>query len=244
MDPRFQDYGYAVCKHIRHATGKELEAIRKELADHMEDHAQTLIDGGFPEDYAYRVALESMGEAETVGQELNKEYPLRWVALATIFNIILVVLILSLVILSNYWNPNHLGHTLEARTDPISGHKYIPTGEIYPLEFRQELPGGTVLYLYGVARDDKGQVWVYTVSYPKNPLKRTINRHPELTFTYGSIDTSTYAWQETNSSGNCPRAAYTRYCLDEVKAGDVLTAHYDHFGFSFDWEIPWEEASP
>jgi len=65
MDPRFTEYGAAVCAFVRHATAKEKAAIRKELADHMEDHAQALIDGGFPEDHAARVALESMGDPET-----------------------------------------------------------------------------------------------------------------------------------------------------------------------------------
>ncbi|MBQ5584330.1 MAG: hypothetical protein IIU74_06290, partial [Ruminiclostridium sp.] len=82
MDLRFLEYGTAVCAYVRHATAAEKAAIRKELADHMEDHAQALIDGGFPEDHAVRVALESMGEAETVGRELDKEYPLRWLVLS------------------------------------------------------------------------------------------------------------------------------------------------------------------
>ena len=242
----FEEYGYAVCKHIRHATGKELESIRKELADHMEDHAQALIDGGFPEDHAIQIALESMGEAEAVGRELDKEYPRRWGVLVTVFQIMLLLLGTNLLIFSGTYLPNHLGHTLEARFSPMSGHSYIPThaGEIYPLDVRQELPGGTILYLYGVARNDDGQVWVYTVSYPKNPFQNTINNSPNLVFTYGNTDTGTFAWQNVNVGSNGARDAYYRYCLDEVQEGDTLTAHYDHFGFSFHWEIPWEEASP
>ena len=242
----FDDYGNAVCTFVRHATAKEKEAIRKELADHMEDHALALMDGGYPEDHATRVALASMGDPETVGRELDKEYPFHWLALATILKILLVVLILYLVLFSAGWNATALWRTWEARTDPMSGHSYIPThaGEIYPLDLRQELPGGTVLCVYGVARNDNGQVWVYTVSYPKNPLQNAMNPSVNLTFTYGDTDTSTFAWQNVNVGSNGARDAYHRYCLQEVQAGDVLTAHYDHYGFSFAWEIPWEEASP
>ena len=78
----FDDYGNAVCTFVRHATAKEKEAIRKELADHMEDHALALMDGGYPEDHATRVALASMGDPETVGRELDKAYPLRWLVLS------------------------------------------------------------------------------------------------------------------------------------------------------------------
>jgi len=246
MDPRFLDYGTAVCRYVRHATAKEKASIRKELADHMEDHAQALIDGGFPEDHATRVALESMGDPETVGRELDKEYPRRWGVLVTVFQIMLLLLGTNLLIFSGYYLPNYLGHTLEARFDPMSGHSYIPThaGDIYPLDLRQELPGGTVLYVYGVARNDKDQVWVYTVSYPKNPFQNDMNPSVNLTFTYGDTDTSTFAWQNVNVGSNGARDAYYRYCLQEVREGDILTAHYDHYGSSFAWEIPWEEASP
>ena len=246
MDPRFTEYGAAVCTFVRHATAKEKEAIRKELADHMEDHAQALIDGGFPEDHAYRVAVESMGDPEAVGRELDKEYPRRWGVLVTVFQIMLLLLGTNLLIFSGYYLPNYLGHTLEARFDPMSGHSYIPThaGDVYPLDLRQELPGGTVLYVYGVARNDKDQVWVYTVSYPQNPFQNTINNSANLTFTYGSTDTSHNAWQDVDSSYVTPRACYHRYGLHEVMEGDVLTAHYDHYGTTFDVTIPWEEASP
>ena len=246
MDLRFLEYGTAVCAYVRHATAAEKAAIRKELADHMEDHAQALIDGGFPEDHAVRVALESMGEAEAVGRELDKEYPRRWGVLVTVFQIMLLLLGTYLLIFSGIYLPNHLGQTLEARLNPMGGHSYIPThaGDIYPLDIRQELPGGTVLYLYGVARNEDGQVWIYTVSYPKNPFQNTINNSANLTFTYGNTDTGGFGWQDIDSSYVSTRACYYRYGLHEVMEGDILTAHYDHYGTTFDVTIPWEEASP
>ena len=224
MDPRFKEYGTAVCTFVRHATAKEKEAIRKELADHMEDHAQVLIDGGFPEDHAIQIALESMGEAETVGRELNKEYPRRWGILVTVFQIMLLLLGTYLLIFSGIYLPNHLGQTLEARLNPMGGHSYIPThaGDIYPLDIRQELPGGTVLYLYGVARNEDGQVWIYTVSYPKNPFQNTINNSANLTFTYGNTDTGGFSWQDIDSSYVSTRACYYRYGLHEVTEGDEI----------------------
>jgi hypothetical protein len=246
MDPRFTEYGAAVCTYIRHATAKEKEAIRKELSDHMEDHAQALIDGGFPEDHAIQIALESMGEAETIGRELNKEYPRHWGVLVTVFQIMLLLLGTYLLIFSGIYLPNHLGQTLEARLNPMGGHSYIPThaGDIYPLDIRQELPGGTILSLYGVARNEDGQVWIYTVSYPKNPFQNTINNSANLTFTYGNTDTGGFGWQDIDSSYVSTRACYYRYGLHEVMEGDILTAHYDHYGTTFDVTIPWEEASP
>ena len=71
----FDDYGNAVCTFVRHATAKEKEAIRKELADHMEDHAQALMDGGYPEDHAVRAALESMGIRRSLAGSWTRSIP-------------------------------------------------------------------------------------------------------------------------------------------------------------------------
>jgi len=157
----------------------------------------------------------------------------------------LLLLGTNLLIFSGYYLPNYLGHTLEARFDPMNGHSYIPThaGDIYPLDVRQELPGGTVLYLYGVARNDDDCVWVYTVSYPKNPFQKVMNTSANLIFSYGDTDTSGLDWLNVEGDYS-PRASYHRYCIQDVREGDILTAHYDHYGTTFDVTIPWEEASP
>ena len=53
-----------------------------------------------------------------------------------------------------------------------------------------------------------------------------------------------FGWQDIDSSYVSTRACYYRYGLHEVMEGDILTAHYDHYGTTFDVTIPWEEASP
>lgn len=52
MDTRFETYGQMVCHYIRHATGREKQEIQTELAAHMEDHAQALMDAGYDEAHA------------------------------------------------------------------------------------------------------------------------------------------------------------------------------------------------
>lgn len=71
MDKRFQHYGETVCQFVSHATSKEKAAIRAELAAHMEDHAQALMDAGYDEDHARNAALTAMGDPEAVGRALN-----------------------------------------------------------------------------------------------------------------------------------------------------------------------------
>lgn len=61
MDPRFQDYGKAVCQHLRHATGREKKSVQAELAAHLEDHAQALREAGYEEEQARQAALDAMG---------------------------------------------------------------------------------------------------------------------------------------------------------------------------------------
>ncbi|MBR3752908.1 MAG: hypothetical protein IKK50_07240 [Ruminiclostridium sp.] len=244
MDPRFTEYGAAVCTFVRHATAKEKEAIRKELADHMADHAQALMDGGYPEDHAARVALESMGDPETVGRALDKEYPLRWLVLSRI--LIGVVALLSLFYLMYLPLLGDLPEAIYARLDPEKGDQYEELHESFqPLDIRWELPGETILRFYGVTlqgANDQYTATVYASFYPKNPLSRHWNHVNILGFSY-TLNGVEYPYHSSYGSGGY---MYYQYAVDGLPEGCSLTAHYDRFGTYLETEIPldWEVASP
>lgn len=233
MDPRFTEYGVAVCAYIRHATAKEKEAIRKELADHMEDHAQALIDGGFPEDHAIQIAVESMGEAETVGRELDKEYPLRWLVLSRLALLPLIWIIAASLLLT----PASLGwlyNNLQSHYFPMT---LVETqrAEMTPLDIRKDLPGGVVLSVYGVGTfppsGDSYTVCVGVTGYNKNPFLATDFADFAITFSHGGEEG--YAGFD-----------YGVYQIPSMTYGESLTLHFDHYGTSFDLDIPipWEEV--
>ena len=233
MDLRFLEYGTAVCAYVRHATAAEKAAIRKELADHMEDHAQALIDGGFPEDHAIQIALESMGEAETVGRELDKEYPLRWLVLSRLALLPLIWILAASLLLT----PASLGWLY----DNLQSH-YFPMTlvenerlDMIPLDIRKDLPGGAVLSVYGIGAfppsKDSYTVCVGITGYNKNPFLYTEFADFAITFSHG---------------GNTEYGGYADgvYQISGMTYGESLTLHFDHYGTSFDLDIPipWEEV--
>lgn len=96
MDQRFDRYGQAVCQYIRHATGREKQAIQAELSAHMEDHAQSLADAGYPKTYARQLAVEAMGDPEEIGRELDRAYPRIWLVFPRAAAVVVVALALLL----------------------------------------------------------------------------------------------------------------------------------------------------
>lgn len=240
----FDDYGQAVCRYVRHATEKEQAAIRKELTDHMEDHALALMNAGYDEAHAVRAALASMGEAEVVGRELNKEYPLRWLILSRI--LIVVVTLLGIYYLMFTPLLSNLPETLYARLGPAKGDQYSVVHDSFqPLDIRWELPGETILRFYGVTLqggDGQYTATVYTSFYPKNPLSQDWQDVSRLGFSYtlDGVETPHY------SSGGEGGYMYYRHAVTGLPEGCSLTVHYDQFGTSFQTEIPlnWEVASP
>lgn len=246
MSHPFDDYGKTVCTFVRHATTGEKEAIRQELADHMEDHAAALMDAGYDEEHAQRVAVEAMGDAEEVGRALNKEYPLRWLVLHRTV-LVLLVITFALLLIDSPLSFYVIGNNLSARIAPeqSSWHpRDIPP--VNPLSLQHELPGHGVLSVYGTALQPSGgqyTAYVCTVVYNKSPFQNMGTFQNDVTFTSGSGSPAHLA---DRGGGGGMGALYTSYTLSGIAPEDTLSVHYDHYGYSFDLEIPlpWEEVSP
>ena len=250
MHESFYQYTHAVSKYVRHATGKEKAALRRELSDHMEDHALALMDGGFSEDHACRVALESMGDPETVGRALNKEYPLRWLLLSWLVWLAVLAMALVLVLTLSTDLQGATG-SLEARYSPSADHPSfsIPGAKPVPLDLTETLPNGDVIHFYAAAVEEKekyaGQGYLghlYAVTYNRNPL-----RDP---FYYASmLDLSTTTPKEDLLINHVPsfqgNATYYHWVIYFVHPTEPVTVQYDRHGTSFTLEIPlpWEEVS-
>ncbi|MBQ9852945.1 MAG: hypothetical protein IJO37_08555 [Ruminiclostridium sp.] len=245
MHKRFDEYTHAVAQYVRHATGKEKANLRKELEDHMADHAQALLDGGFPEDHAYRVAVESMGDPAEVGKALNKEYPLRWLVLSRLF---LVLALLTTGLLLQVF-PGGLYNSMIARTDPVHSGFHsanLDENQLTYTDIKAEFPNGDILWVYATAvtwDDTYGYTGhIYTSSYNKNPLRDPLYTTYALTYTLkGTEEAFLHAG---GGGGSSYGAAYMRQSFDGLPMGSTLLAHYDRHGTSFTIEIPlpWEEV--
>ena len=251
MHESFHQYTHNVARYVHHATGKEKAAIRKELTDHMDDHAQALMDGGFDEAHAIRVAVDSMGDPAEVGKALNKEYPLIWLLLSRLVWLAVLVVALLLVLALSHGLKGAAG-SLEARQAPMEHHQAevkLPDAELVTLDLTQAFPNGDVIHFYAAAVEenekyiDRGYLGhLFAVSYNKNPL-RTPLAYPYI------MDTSPPSQQEErlvtlegSSHGN---AQYHHWVLYVLQPEEIVMVQYDRFGTSFTLEVPmpWEEVS-
>ena len=101
------DYLAAVTAELTHLTSAERDAVRGELAAHIEDHAEALCGLGYAADEAETRATEQMGDPAQVGRDIAKLYRPFWLwveraALALI--VFLVIELLGSVMLYNAWN--------------------------------------------------------------------------------------------------------------------------------------------
>ena len=100
MDRR--EYTDTVLSALHHVTRRERDAIRWELAGHMEDHMEGLLELGYSPELAEERTLSAMGDPKEVGRELNRQYPLRWLVIGRMA--MAAVLVFALVAAGPVWN--------------------------------------------------------------------------------------------------------------------------------------------
>ena len=246
MDPRFLTYGEEVCRQVRHATRKEKAGIRKELADHLTDHAEALTAAGYDAQAAQNLALEAMGDPVQVGRTLNRVYPLSWLVLARgLLAAAVVCLLLAVSCGSN------VVHTFaawwEAKYAPLETYQSSTTlaeaGEgtlvLTPLEQTAELPGGSILRFYGLGTapvpgtPDRMTVYLCAVCYHRTPFVQGAYP-PELTFACDGVS-APVAWRSVSTSS---AAYYLTYPVTVPQGAQELTVSYDHYGTRFCQTIP------
>ena len=243
----FEQYGLEVCKFVRHATKTERSAICRELTDHLEDHQEALLAAGCSTQDAKRMSLEAMGDAEEIGRALNKQYPLRWLVLARLGIVLVLVLAVLLVFHSSLFWPFLCN--LQARTDPA---RYFQSSEtMLPLDRRWELPGGNILRLYGTdVQPVVGggyRASVYTVVYHKNPFREVgypnIDLSPEKP---QPSDPPTLIRMSGASGYNNQGISQITYDLLLEQAYDPVWLYCNNYDTFFDLELPlpWEVIEP
>ena len=263
MDPPFRvytqqvSYVQAVCACLRHATPKEKDAVAQELQDHLADHADALVEAGWDPEQAQAHALEAMGEAQEVGQALDREFPLRWLVLS---RMALAALILSVAVALPFLFPAVAGAagSLQARWDPSSyaAAHFDDLPHFVPLDVQWEVSDGTVLSLYGVGvrgLSQKGyySADLYTVLYHKNPFRSSPQLLGELWVTTQGTEEDLFVPFPTGLplSGTTHQNYNATYSVIEASgdfAGQDITLHYQYLDTSFalDISLPWEEVLP
>lgn len=246
----FTTYTKTVCALLRHATWQEKEAVQQELEDHLTDHAEALVESGWDEAHATQHALDAMGDPETVGEELNKAFPLRWLVfsrLAFWAMILVVVLVLWSFVPVFVGLPDRIQAQFAPDHTTYLGNS-IPN--FVPLKEKQVFSGGTVLSVYGMGiepcQGKAGYYYVYltAVYYHQNPFRAP-------SWTYGPLRfTSSKGGEEltffSSSNGHYHGTLYFAFQVVVPPTDRTLTFHYSSMGtdYTFDFTPPWEEVLP
>ena len=100
-----KEYCDRVLAQVGRLTADEANDLRNELAGHIEDHAEALVEHGYTEDAAYGRAVALMGNPEETGRALCAQYGGWWLVIvqraARILTAVLCVMIAGLIVKSS-----------------------------------------------------------------------------------------------------------------------------------------------
>ena len=100
-----KEYCDRVLAQVGRLTSDEANDLRNDLAGHIEDHAEALVEHGYTEDAAYGRAVALMGDPEETGRALRRCYRGWWLVIvqraARILTALLCVLIAGLIVKSS-----------------------------------------------------------------------------------------------------------------------------------------------
>ncbi|WP_298034644.1 permease prefix domain 1-containing protein [uncultured Dysosmobacter sp.] len=248
-----REYTARVLICLRRVTRQEREAIQAEIDGHMEDHICALLGLGYPPELAEERTLALMGDPAEVGQELNRQYPFRWLAVK--WGAIVLMLALALlvarpawtwagVVSDNLWNRFAPTHQLDLRELSLEGYvdgKYVRiASDVAEVDLRQT-DGGVTMRVYQAGLEvplaPKTEAWVSVCLYSENPFGET----PQI---YGDVIdmTGPLGREVTCTFFSGVKRSFT--VRGQVRRGEELRFTYEQYGHRFDFSVPlpWGEA--
>ena len=250
------EYVERVLSVMRHVTPSEREAIRAELAAHIEDHICDLLELDYDETLAEERTMALMGDPEEVGRELDKQYPVFWLVVKRAAMVLVLVLTLTLLMRVE-WNYVKTNLAYQFWPALVLDHE----GTIY--EFLEDHPenirvtaGNTVIRVSAVAiyKMGPGRPIYTTATLPENPL----NIDPENQYV-AAVEICGYpaSWLDVAREPYCPWVSVwgesdawfttgglsSYVVLIPVEPWETkLTATYQGYGHDLSFTIPlnWE----
>lgn len=236
MKDNYNFFCERVCSYIDHATGKELEQVEKELRDHLEDHAQALIDIGRSPEEAEVAAILAMGDPEDIGREMNRQFPFIWLFLSRATAVIAIILALMLLspMRDMYYR---VSESLQARNSPMEF--FGEYGD--PIDIRAELPENDIAYFYSSKVELFGgtdyRAIIGLTVYDKSPFGRV--SRDALDF---SLELEDGFALPSGGSYMGYSVHHKRILIDVEKGQETLELCYNRLGNEIRVEIPlsWE----
>ncbi len=222
MDRR--EYCRQLTQELRHLTPNEVAAVRQELWDHMEDHAEMLRDAGYDESEAESRAVEAMGDPVETGREIDKQYPAIWLWLSRLAVAVIVVVCISGVI--NLFGLYTAAESLAIRMNP---YREVDIPMEARIDYKMEI-GSDIVHFIGIqdyVPGERGQVRLYMNIYDKS-IFRPIDQNLEQKLTY-LTNTGEFSAISGGGSSN-ERVSHYRRTLEITEQDTFLTVVYDHYG--------------
>lgn len=238
----YDSYCKQVCSVLKKATQKEKTALSEELLDHMESHAEALIELGWDPEEARTYAIQAMGDAETVGRQYDEKLSSFWLWCGCVARIVLILLMGWILTFPVWGKGINVYYNLEARLEAarytISAQREENPSMWRPLDVEIPLEHDVLRFYCGelIYNEDRElySVGIRGVSYAKNPFRLA---GPWL----GYVEIEGFRSTGGGSSGACQ----SRNWWGQVQMGQeyvVLTIKRESTGTDIRVEVPlpWE----
>ncbi len=243
------EYCDRVLAQVGRLTADEANDLRNELAGHIEDHAEALVEHGYTEDAAYGRAVALMGDPEETGRALCAQYGGWW--LVIVQRIAIFVTIVACV--QGFFMLLMLGGVYESireRVSPavnsISWEELDGAADLH----ERILVGDDIVQLnrieYGV-REGERQAVLWVSSYDRIPGRKVYERLIE-TMSLQSERGETMYGEDSIRYSSCWGSSGSLYVHSgqhtvPLEVGDTyVTFVYDRFGERIETRIELPEG--
>lgn len=244
-----KEYCDRVLAQVGRLTNDEADNLRNELAGHIEDHAEALVERGYTEEDAVARAVELMGDPEETGKALREQYRHFW--LVIVQRIAIFVTIVSCV-QGFFMLPMLSGvyESLRERVNPtVNSISWEELDGAADLRERIAV-GNDIVQLnrieYGV-REGERQAVLWASVYDRVPGGKVYENLLETLVLENERGESMYPWLDGNyrSCTSSRGSLYVHYGLHTVplEEGDTyVTFVYDRFGERIETRIELPEG--
>ena len=248
------EYCDRVLAQVGRLTSDEANDLRNELAGHIEDHAEALVEHGYTEEDAAARTVELMGDPEETGRALREQYRHFW--LVIVQRIAIFVTVVACV--QGFFMLPMLGGVYESireRVSPavnsISWEELDGAADLH----ERILVGDDIVQLnrieYGV-REGERQAVLWVSSYDRIPGRKVYERLIETMSLQSERGETMYDYEDTgrypgwySSCRSSSGSLYVHYGQHTVplEEGDTyVTFVYDRFGERIETRIELPEG--
>ena len=243
------EYCDRVLAQVGRLTNDEADDLRNELAGHIEDHAEALVERGYTEEDAVARAVELMGDPEETGKALREQYRHFWLVIVQRVAIFVTVVacvqgFFMLPMLSGVYES--LRERVSPTVNSISWEELDGAADL-----RERIAvGNDIVQLnrieYGVHEGER-QAVLWASVYDRVPGGKVYENLLETLVLENERGESMYPWLDGNyrSCTGSRGSLYVHYGLHTVplEEGDTyVTFVYDRFGERIETRIELPEG--